>query len=282
MRFTRNMPNPTADLHLHTTYSDGTESPERVVELAKAANLTAITISDHDNTDAFPRARAACEKAGIEFVPGIEMSASALGLEVHLLGFLFDPANPALVKHLDEQQRRRVGRVHEMVKKLQAVGVKIEADEVLKLAGEGTVGRPHVARILMKHGYVATFPEAFQKYIGPNNPGFVQGSPIPPASIITLIRGAGGIPVLAHPVYLKNDALIEEFARDGLLGLEVYHSGHGPGEIQRYEALADRLKLMRTGGSDFHGDSKEGVPVGVVQLPYRYLETLKQWKTQHS
>jgi predicted metal-dependent phosphoesterase TrpH len=272
------MANPTADLHLHTTYSDGTESPERVIELARAAGLTAAAITDHDNTEAFPRARAACEKHGIEFIPGIEMSAAAQGLEVHILGFLFDPANQALAAHLAEQQQRRVRRVYDTVERLKKVGVNITAEEILALAGEGTVGRPHVARTLLKHGYVNTFAEAFQKYIGPNNPGFVPGSATAPAEIIRLIRGAGGIPVLAHAMYLKNDALIEEFARDGLLGLEVYHSSHGPEEIKRYEALADRLKLMRTGGSDFHGDSKEGVPVGVVQLPYSYYENLKRWK----
>ena len=273
------MPNPTqtADLHLHTTYSDGTESPERVVELAAAAGLSALAITDHDNTDAFPRARAACKRHGIEFVPGIEMSASAEGLEVHILGLLFDPAHPALVRHLAEQQQRRVRRIHEMVERLQQAGVAIQAEEVLQLAGEGTAGRPHVARVLLKHGYVSTFAEAFSKYIGPNNPGFVPGSPIAPGTIIRLLRDAGGIPVLAHPIYLKNDALIDGFANEGLLGLEVYHSNHQPEDIRRYEALADRLKLLRTGGSDFHGDSKEGVPVGAVKLPYAYLETLKRW-----
>ena len=272
------MPDPTADLHLHTRFSDGTDTPERVVELAKAAGLSAIAITDHDNTEAFAVAEPAARRQNLELLTGIEMSASADGAEVHLLGFFIDVRNPALVHHLKEQQARRVARVYEMVKRLQRVGVRIEAEEVLQLAGEGTVGRPHVARILLKHGYITSFPEAFTKYIGPDNPGFVSGSPIDPAHIIGIILGAGGVPVLAHPIYLKRDAFIEEFAAQGLAGLEVYHSGHTAEMVRHYEQIADQLKLLKTGGSDYHGDSKEGLPIGVVKVPYALVEALKAHK----
>ncbi len=276
------MPAPaTADLHLHTTFSDGTESPERIVELARQAGLSAMAITDHDNVDAFPIAQRAAAKHGIELITGIEMSASAENLEVHLLGFLIDLAHPGLVKHLDVQKARRVERVHEMVGRLNKAGVRIEAAEVLTLAGEGTVGRPHVARVLLKHGYITSLPEAFQKYIGPDNPGFVPGSPLPPALIIRVIREAGGVPVLAHPIYLKRDALIETFVRDGLVGIEAYHSGHAPDVVRRYEQLADRLGLLKTGGSDFHGDSKEGLPVGAVKVPAALIDALRAWKASH-
>lgn len=269
-----------ADLHLHTTFSDGTETPARVVELAAQAGLSAMAITDHDNTEALAIARPIAEAHGIELITGIEMSAAAEGLEVHVLGFFFDITHPALVQHLKTQQARRVERVHEMVKQLGQIGVRITAEEVLTLAGEGTVGRPHVARVLMKHGYVSQASEAFTKYIGPNNPGFVPGSIMPPSEVIRVLRQAGGIPVLAHPVYLKRDDLIEQFARDGLVGLEVYHSGHTPEVVRRYEQLADRLKLLRTGGSDYHGEAvKEGLPVGAVKVPYALVESLRQWKT---
>jgi predicted metal-dependent phosphoesterase TrpH len=148
----------TADLHLHTFYSDGTESPQRVVELAKNAGLSAIAITDHDNTEALVVARPEAERLGIELIPGIEMSASMDGLEVHILGFLLDFAHPPLVAHLKEQQARRVRRVYEMVDRLGRAGVRIQAEEVLELAGLGTVGRPHVARILLKHGYISSLP----------------------------------------------------------------------------------------------------------------------------
>ena len=272
------MPEPTVDLHLHTQFSDGTETPARVVELAKAAGLAAIAITDHDNTEAFAVAKPLAEQAGIELLPGIEMSASAEGEEVHVLGFLMDLQHAGLVKHLAEQQARRVGRVFEMVKRLAVAGVSISAEEVLHLAGEGTVGRPHVARVLMKHGYVSSTQEAFAKYIGPNNPGFVPGSPLLPARVISVIRDAGGVPVLAHPIYLKRDDLIERFVSEGLAGLEVYHSSHTPDQVRHYAQMADRLHLLRTGGSDFHGEaSKEGVAVGMVKAPYKLLEEMRQW-----
>ncbi|MBI3320968.1 MAG: PHP domain-containing protein [Candidatus Omnitrophica bacterium] len=272
------MTDRTADLHLHTTFSDGTDSPERVVELAHQAGLAAIAITDHDNVEAIPIAQTVAAGCGIELLPGIEMSSSAEGEEVHVLGFLFDPGHPALVQHLKEQQARRVARVHEMVKRLAGVGVRIEAEEVFRVAGPGTVGRPHVARVLLAHGYISSLAEAFAKYLGPENPGFVPGSPLPPAQVIRIIRGAGGVPVLAHPVYLNRDTLIEGFVHDGLVGLEVYHSGHAPETVQRYERLAESLKLLKTGGSDYHGDSKEGLPVGAVTVPYALVEALKQWK----
>jgi len=272
------MSSPVADLHLHTRFSDGTETPERVVELAAQAGLSAIAITDHDNVDALPAARAVAARRGIELIPGIEMSSSAEGLEVHVLGFFIDPANPILQQHMTEQQARRVARVHTMVKQLQAVGVRIEAEEVFQVAGEGTVGRPHVARVLLKHGYVSQLSEAFDRYIGPDNPGFVPGSPLPPSRVIQVIREAHGVPVLAHPIYLKRDALIERFAQEGLAGLEVYHSGHPPEMVRHYEQLADRLRLLRTGGSDYHGDAKEGLPIGAVKIPCALVDALKEWR----
>ena len=270
-------PSRTADLHLHTFYSDGTDAPERVVELAHAAGLSVIAITDHDNTEALAFAQPAAQRLGLELIPGIEMSASAEGREVHVLGLFLDFRHPPLVVHLKDQQARRVRRVHEMVRRLAAVGVRIDAEEILQLAGVGTVGRPHVARVLLKHGYISSLPEAFTKYIGPTNPGFVPGSPLPPSRIIRLILDAGGIPVLAHPVYLKRDPLIDEFAREGLAGLEVYHSGHTPEQVRHYERIADRLNLLKTGGSDYHGESKEGLPVGAVKVPCELVERLRQW-----
>lgn len=269
-----------ADLHLHTRFSDGTETPERVVELAHQAGLATIAITDHDNTEALAIAEPLARSRQLELIPGIEMSASTLGLEVHLLGFFIDVHHAPFMRHLAEQQARRVGRVHEMVKRLQGVGVSITSEEVMLVAGQGTVGRPHVARVLLKHGYVSSMPEAFTRYLSPERPGFVPGSTVAPAQIIRLILEAGGIPVLAHPIYLKRDELIEEFMRQGLVGLEVYHSSHTPDVVRRYEQIAARLQLLKTGGSDYHGDSKEGVPVGAAAIPLELIEGLKRWKSK--
>ncbi|MBI4597702.1 MAG: PHP domain-containing protein [Candidatus Omnitrophica bacterium] len=269
------------DLHLHTNFSDGTDTPQRVVELASQAGLSAMAITDHDNVEAMPIAAPIAQRLGIELIQGIEMSSSTEGLEVHVLGYLFDPQHPPLVRHLAEQHARRVQRIHEMVARLRRVGVMIDAEEIFRVAGQGTVGRPHVARVLLSRGYISTMAEAFAKYIGPDNPGFVPGSPVSPAAVIQLLRAAGGVPVLAHPVYLKRDALIEAFVGDGLAGLEAYHSGHTPEMVRHYEQLADRLGLLKTGGSDSHGDAKEGLPIGTIKVPCALVEALKQWKLQH-
>ncbi len=276
------MPNPTADLHLHTTFSDGIDAPEQVVVLARQAGLSTIAITDHDNTEALAIAAPAAQRLGLELIPGIEMSASTAGCEVHVLGFLFDAAHPALKEHLKVQQARRIRRVHQMVEQLAAVGVTISAEEVLLQAKDGTVGRPHVARILIKHGYAATNAEAFEKYLGNNGPGFVPGSPLPPKEVIGVIRAAGGVPVLAHPIYLGNDALIDEFVRDGLAGLEVHHSSHTPEHIRHYAQIAARLKLLVTGGSDYHGATvKEGLPIGAVKVPCQLIEAMREWQLAH-
>ncbi len=270
-----------ADLHLHTRFSDGIDSPERVVELARQAGLSAMAITDHDNTEAIAIAAPLAARDGIELIPGIEMSASAEGLEVHILGFLIDPDAEGLRRHLAEQQARRVERVREMVRRLQRLGVQVTAEEVFEVAGEGTVGRPHVARVLLRHGYVTSFSEAFSRYLGQDNPAFVPGSPLSPTHVIRVIRDAAGVPVLAHPIYLKRDSLIEQFVRDGLAGLEVYHSSHTPEQVRHYAQIADRLGLLMTGGSDSHGDSKEGVPVGATTIPCELVEALTQWKARN-
>lgn len=274
-------PEGNADLHLHTVYSDGTETPTRVVELAQAAGLRAIAITDHDILDGYPEAAAAAQERGIELIPGIEMSASWDGCEVHVLGFFLELHYQPLQRLLAEQRQRRIARIHDMVSRLQQLGLQIEPEDVFASSGQGSVGRPHVAQALVKRGYVATEKEAFNRYIGNNGPAFIPGSPLAPALVIDMIRQAGGIPVLAHPIYLNNDRLIAQFARDGLAGLEVYHSSHAPDAVQRYERVADELGLLKTGGSDFHGRGKEGAEIGAATIPYSLIDLLKQWKGTH-
>ncbi len=271
-----------ADLHLHTHYSDGADSPQRVVELAKEAGLSAIAITDHDILDGYPEAAAAAQAAGLELIPGLEMSASEVGREVHMLGFFIDAGHAGFQQQLAEQRTRRMARIHEMVVRLQQLGLAVTPEDVFSQAKhQGAIGRPHVAQALLKRGYVSTMREAFDRYIGNDGPAYVPGSPLGPEVAIRAIREAGGIPVLAHPIYLKDDAFIEQLVHDGLVGLEVYHSGHPPEAVQRYEQLADRLGLLKTGGSDYHGTSKEGAPIGSMRVPYALVEALKQWKRDH-
>ena len=277
------MPAACADLHLHTYYSDGTDSPLGLLELAKRAGVTALSITDHDIVEGYVEAIEPAQRLGLELLPGIEMSAAtADGKEVHILGHLIDPTNTPLLEYLEIQKHRRVQRMHDMVGRLQGLGLAIEIADVMQVAGKGTLGRPHVAQALVRRGHVGTMEQAFDKYLGNTGPAFVQGSSATPKLVIDLIRAAGGIPTLAHPIYLRDDSLIDAFCRDGLLGLEVYHSSHTPDVVRRYEAIAKRLGLLRTGGTDYHGTQKEGVPVGAATVPYELVEALKRWKQEHA
>lgn len=270
-----------ADLHVHTIYSDGSDTPTSVIELALGAGLSCVSVTDHDTLQGLPEASVAAEKAGIELIPGIEFSASCQGREVHMLGFLVEASHDAFQKTLTEQRARRTTRIHEMVERLQQVGAHITAEQVFAHAGEGAVGRPHVAEALVQGGYVKTRKEAFNRFIGADGPAYIPGSPMAPKRAIEAIRGAGGIPVLAHPVYLEDDTLIDQFVKDGLVGIEVYHGGHTPEVVARYEQLADRLSLLKTGGSDYHGAAKEGTPIGSTTIPTELVDALKQWKAEH-
>ncbi len=271
-----------ADLHSHTYYSDGSDSPRKLVEYAKKARLTALAVTDHDILDGLPEAAEAAREYGIELLQGIEMSAALGDADVHVLGLLIELNHAPLLEFLAVQRERRLQRMHGMVAKLQGIGLAITVDDVMACAGKGTMGRPHVAEALFRRGHVASLREAFDRFLGGKGPAFVPGSTTEPSVVIDLIRQAGGIPVLAHPVYLKNDALIEQFRDQGLVGLEVYHSSHDAGTVRRYEQLAKRLGLLPTGGSDYHGGSKEGVPVGTAVVPYVFVEALKKWKAERA
>ena len=273
----------TADLHTHSRYSDGTNTPRQLVELAAAAGLSAIALTDHDILDGLPEAETAAQELGIELVPGLELSSAWRGREAHMLGFYLNFDHAPFQQLLATQRRNRIDRIHQMVKKLQQAGLAIEPADVFAMAShQGAVGRLHVAQALVKRGHVKTPEEAFDRYIGNNGPGFIPGSSLTSVEAIRAIRDAGGIPVLAHPIYLRDDAIIDYLAGEGLLGVEAYHSSHNPETVARYEHIAKRLGLLRTGGTDYHGSAKEGVPIGQATVSYELVEALKAWKHTHA
>ncbi len=273
----------TADLHTHSRYSDGTNTPRQLIELAKAAGLSAIALTDHDILDGLPEAEAAATEHGIELIPGLELSSAWKGREAHMLAFFIDPAHLGFQQRLATQRTNRIARVHEMVERLQKVGLAIEPADVFAMASnQGAVGRLHVAQALVKRGHVKTPEEAFDRYIGNNGPGFIPGSSLSAVEAIHAIREAGGIPVLAHPIYLKDDAILDHLTREGLVGVEAYHSSHNPEVVARYEKIAKRLGLLKTGGTDYHGSAKEGVPIGQATVPYELVDALKAWKQTHA
>jgi hypothetical protein len=266
------------DLHLHTTASDGRLSPAELVARAAAAGLTTISVTDHDTVAAIAEVTAHARAAAIRVVPGIEITAVDAGRDVHMLGYFFDPSNAALIALLERQRALRVARVREIGGKLAGLGVAVDVESVLASAAArpgSSVGRPQVARELVRSGHVATVQEAFDTWLASGRPGFMPRTGPTPATIVDAIHGAGGVASIAHPGVTRRDELIGPLVEHGMDAIEVYHSDHPPDEVQRYRELARRLGVLVSGGSDFHGEDVTQVSayrgrraaLGVVSLP---------------
>jgi hypothetical protein len=265
-----------ADLHVHTFYSDSTFSPEEVVSCAKEKGLSAIAICDHDCIDGIEACQKFGSTLGIEVVPGVELTVEKLDTEIHLLGYFIDWKNDVFRKKLKNLQEYRVGRIYKMVEKLKSANIKLDADEVFKLAGKGSVGRLHLAQAMLKNGSIRNLNEAFEKYIGFSKPCYVPNTKLIPQEAIEMILKIGGVPVLAHPDVMGKDEYIPEFIEYGLRGIEVYHTDHKPHITRHYEELAKRFNLIMTGGSDCHGMGKGRVLMGGIKVPYELVERLME------
>lgn len=226
-----------ADLHVHTTYSDGTCTPVQLIAEAKRAGLGAIAVVDHDTVAGIPPSLAAGEKNGIEVIPGIELTAEHEGAEIHILGYLIDYGHPALIRRLDSLKDNRIKRIYTIAEKLNDIGIPLAAQDVFDMASGGTVGRLHVARAMVKKGLVGSVYEAFQKYIGDKCPAYVCGFRFRPDEAIQLISQIGGIPVIAHPYALRRDELIPQFVEQGLRGIEVHYPEHSQSMVNFYQKL---------------------------------------------
>jgi predicted metal-dependent phosphoesterase TrpH len=265
---------PRIDLHCHTTFSDGDLSPDALVRRAIARRVGVLSITDHDSVEALPAARAAAGTA-LELVPGIEVSTSSNGLDLHILGYYLDAENRELAERLARFREERSERMKRMVARLAELGIAVDLDDVLAIAGHGVVGRPHLAEVLVREGHVENADDAFRRLLGAHGQAFVPRPTFPPAEAIALIRGAGGIAVLAHPGPGLVDSVIEGLAAQGLAGIEVWHPQHGALTVRRYQALAERLGLLETGGSDFHGEGRSA-DLGDVTVPERAFHALKR------
>ena len=269
-----------ADLHLHTIYSDGTFTPEELVKQASKQGLSAIAVVDHDTVEGIDSTMEAAKTQGIEVIPGIELTAEWDGLEIHILGYLIDYKNKKLLERLEILAENRVERIYKIADKLKSIGIKLDPDSVFEISEEGTVGRLHVARAMVKEGIVSTTGEAFQKYLGDNGPAYVCGFRFTPQEAIKLLKDAGGVPVLAHPYVLRRDDLIPLFVDYGLMGLEIYYPEHTQSMINLYLDMASQYHLLITGGSDCHGKAKPEVKIGIIKLPYQFVEDLKNSKSK--
>ncbi len=273
------------DLHLHTTHSDGSLPPAEVVALARRAGVTALAITDHDITTGIPEAIAAASPLNIDIVPGIEISSRYGDSELHVLGYYLDWQDPDLNRRMADLREGRHRRNPQIIERLQALGLEISYEEVRRLAGTESVGRPHIARVLMGKGYVSSAKEAFDRYLAGGRPAYVPRELPEPAEAVYWIRAAGGIPVLAHPTWVRESGealvkLVERLKAEGLGGVEVHYSTHTKQQTSEYLQLAKRLDLLVTGGSDFHGVTKPDIEVGTgrgtLKVPENLLEPLKK------
>lgn len=276
------------DLHAHTSVSDGTLSPTALVELAAREGLVALAVTDHDHVGALPEARATAERVGVELVPGIELSVESENGELHLLGYLFDERDPRLQARLVELRLARARRGEQIVERLRALGVEITLDDLLAEVGSAatSLGRPHVARALMRKGLVGSVQDAFDRYLAEGRPAYVPKARLTPREAIALLHGAGGLAVLAHPVTIpleSREPAIRSLTALGLDGVEVVHSKHDASTRAELARLAEELGLVATGGSDFHGENKPDVRLGSgrdgnVEVGRETLAALKRRK----
>ena len=252
------------DLHTHSNHSDGAFPPAIVVRRAKEAGLDGIALTDHDSTSGIDEARAAGVEVGVEVLTGCEISSVYENAGVHILAYFVDTANPRLVEELRWIRDDRVVRAEKMVEKLAELGYPVTMEQVRRIAAGAAIGRPHVAAALVEAGVVKTTPEAFTpELIGDGAPAYVQKKVTTPHETIAFIREAGGVAVVAHPIWLENDGLqiepfIEQLAAAGLGGLEVNHPDHDDPMRARFGALAQRLDLIATSSSDYHGNDHGG------------------------
>ena len=213
---------------------------------------------------------------GIEVIPGLELSSESDGIDLHILGYFIDITNPTLTRRLTEMKDARYVRARKIVENLNNQGIDLRFDTVLSIAGVGAIGRPHIAAALLREELVYSFREAFEKYLGYGLPAYVEKFRMRPQEVFDLVKQAGGIPVLAHPGVTKVDDRIPEFIRDGVMGLEAYHTEHSATLQQNYVKIARKNGLAVTGGSDFHNSSHNKSEIGVPRVPYSAVKSLKE------
>jgi predicted metal-dependent phosphoesterase TrpH len=265
-----------ADLHLHTHYSDGTFTPQELVQRAAHSGLTTISLTDHDTAEGCTETAAACAQAQIEFIHGTELTTELAGTEFHLLGYGFNPHNPSLNQAFHAFQQGRQDRIREMAERLQQHQIPLSAEEIFALANCRSPGRPHVARALVQKGICSSVDEAFQRFLRRNRPAWTPKTRIAIADAIQLLHQAGGIAVLAHPGINQADPYLETLVEAGLDGIECFHTKHSPTASSRYLQFAQAHQLLITGGSDCHGMAKGNPLIGSMKLDPLHLQPLRE------
>jgi len=265
-----------ADLHLHSVFSDGTFTPEEIVAHGRRLGFAALALTDHDTVEGCARMAAACAAAGLEFIPGAELTAELGEHELHILGYGFDVTDARLNAALTEFQAVRQNRIREMVARINQLGVPLDGAAVFALANCRAPGRPHVARALVEAGHCGSLDEAFERFLKRHRPAWVPKAKMAAREAIQLIHQAGGVAVLAHPGLNQCDEVIPALVAAGLDGIECYHTRHGAGTAARYLNFVRQYGLLVTGGSDCHGLNKGRPLIGGVKLAGHYVHKLQK------
>jgi predicted metal-dependent phosphoesterase TrpH len=274
------------DLHVHSTASDGSLSPLKIIERAKEIGLRAVAITDHDTIEGSAEALGYPPLPSLEILSGIEISAHVPSGTMHILGYLLRLDDSSLRQTLKRVQEARANRNIKIVERLQELGVPIQYHELTAVSGGGQIGRPHIAQVLVHKGAARSVNEAFKRFLRKGGVAYVSRYRLLPGEAIQMILRAGGVPVLSHPFTLdvKDEGDLEDLLVDlkgvGLKGMEVYYPEHGPERTTQYERLARRHGLVMTGGTDFHGEAKPRVQMGIgrgdLRIPYQLVEKLKE------
>jgi 3',5'-nucleoside bisphosphate phosphatase len=272
------------DLHLHTTASDGLSEPAALVDLAWRAGIRTMSVTDHDTTAALAEAERAASACGINFVPGIEITAVHDGCDVHVLGYFIERDDATFAEFLDEQRADRVRRIVAMADRLAGMGKPVDREALLAPRPNGqSLGRPAIARALVKAGHVADMRQAFDQLIGAGKPAFIPRCGASPADVIGIIKRVGGLASLAHPGLLRRDDLIPDMIDAGLAAVEAFHSEHDAPTTERYLVFAERHGILVSGGSDYHGEKeRRRAAFGTIGLPSERFERLKARLTRES
>ncbi|MCM8792091.1 MAG: PHP domain-containing protein [Candidatus Omnitrophica bacterium] len=264
-----------ADLHIHSSFSDGNFMPEQIIREAKIQKLDCIAITDHDNVEFYFNSDISKNKE-IEIIPAVELTTEYNSREIHILGYLIDYHDRAFLKKLEFLREKRILRIKEMIGKLNALGIEVKFEEVVDLNHNSSVTRLHLARLLLKKGLVGSIREAFVKFIGEDAPCYVGGFHFSPLEAIRLIREIKGLPVLAHPYSVDNlEEILVYLTKGGLAGIEVYYPEHNQVSTHYYEEIAQKYNLLMTGGSDFHGDCRSHIKIGSIRISYDLVLKLK-------
>lgn len=264
------------DLHIHTCFSDGMFTPNEVVDFAKDARLRAIAIADHDTIDGLEEGREKAEEKGIEFIEAVELTSFLNGKELHILGYFINRRDKGLNNGLGRAKERNLARVNKMIDNLNREGISVSYNEI----DNSYVTRTHLVEKILEKGYVESFKEGYEKYLGVNGSCYVEPDNFTPKEAIELINDAGGLSFLAHPDGFDvsptpiSEGEIQELKQSGLHGLEVYSFFHSVKDVRLYKGIAKKLGLLISGGSDFHGITKD-VKIGRVKVPYQVLENMK-------